>query len=220
VPTAIGGYFASVLTGALPRSAGCPGVRSAVQVDPEAGGVVVMPDDLERLAGLIQIKNEADAAIADLIGRPAAPGNIGEFVAASVFAIRLMPSAAHPGYDGVFSEGPLAGKTVNVKTCSRHESVLDISPHPSDCYLVLTGPAGQARVLPWVIDSVFLFNSEQLLATLTTRGIKIGIATSVRKQVWQAARIYPPQPASPLLLSSAQIARLELFTTTHAAAND
>jgi hypothetical protein len=157
VPTAIGGYFASVLTGALPRSAGCPGVRSAVQVDPEAGGVVVMPDDLERLAGLIQIKNEADAAIADLIGRPAAPGNIGEFVAASVFAIRLMPSAAHPGYDGVFSEGPLAGKTVNVKTCSRHESVLDISPHPSDCYLVLTGPAGQARVLPWVIDSVFLF---------------------------------------------------------------
>jgi hypothetical protein len=108
-----------------------------------------MPDDLERLAGLIQIKNEADAAIADLIGRPAAPGNIGEFVAASVFAIRLMPSAAHPGYDGVFSEGPLAGKTVNIKTCSRHESVLDISPHPSDCYLVLTGPAGQARVLPW-----------------------------------------------------------------------
>jgi hypothetical protein len=124
------------------------------------------------------------------------------------------------GHDGVFSEGPLAGKTVNIKTCSRHESVLDISPHPSDCYLVLTGPAGQARVLPWVIDSVFLFNSEQLLATLTTRGVKIGIATSVRKQVWQAARIYPPQPASPLLLSSAQIARLELFTTTHAAAND
>jgi hypothetical protein len=67
---------------------------------------------------------------------------------------------------------------------------------------------------------VFLFNSEQLLATLTTRGIKIGIAISVRKQVWEAARIYPPQPASPLQLSSAQIARLELFTTTHAAAND
>jgi hypothetical protein len=96
--TAVGGHF-------TPRAGRCaPATR-------EAGGVVVMPDDLERLAGLIQIKNEADAAIADLIGRPAAPGNI--------------------------------------KTYSGHESVLDISPHPSDCYLVLTGPAGQARVLPW-----------------------------------------------------------------------
>jgi hypothetical protein len=115
---------------------------------------------------------------------------------------------------------PHRATSVNIKTYSRHESVLDISPHSSDCYLVLTGPAGQARVLPWVNDSVLLFNSEQLLATLTTRGIKIGIATSVRKQDWEAARIYPPQPISQLQLSSAQIARLELFTTTHAAAND
>jgi hypothetical protein len=44
--------------------------------------------------------------------------------------------------------GGLAGKTVNIKTYSRHESVLDISPHPCNYYLVLTGPAGQARVLP------------------------------------------------------------------------
>ncbi len=31
--------------------------------------------------------------------------NIGEFVAASVFAIQLMVSGSHPGYDGVFKDG-------------------------------------------------------------------------------------------------------------------
>ena len=65
-----------------------------------------MPDDLDRLAGLVRIKNNADAAIAELVGRPSAPGNIGEFVAARVFAIQLMPSGSHPGYDGVFTVGP------------------------------------------------------------------------------------------------------------------
>ncbi len=101
-----------------------------------------MPDELERLAALVQIKNDADAAIAALIGRPSASGNIGEFVAARVFTIQLMTSGSHPGHDGVFTAGFLAGKTVNIKTYSRHESVLDISSHPCDYYLVLTGPAG------------------------------------------------------------------------------
>ena len=45
-----------------------------------------------------------------VIGSRCAPGNIGEFVAASVFAIRLMVSGSHPGYDGVFKEGAVAGK--------------------------------------------------------------------------------------------------------------
>ena len=172
-----------------------------------------MPDDLDRLAGLVRIKNNADAAIAELIGRPSAPGNIGEFGAARVFAIQLMPSGSHPGYDGVFTVGPLDGKTVNIKTYSRHESVLDLSPHPCDYYLVLTGPAGQARVLPWVIDSVFLFERERLLTTLTARKVKIGIATSVRKADWEAARVFPPQQAPPLQLSKSQLTQLALFSS-------
>jgi hypothetical protein len=171
-----------------------------------------MPD-LNRLAELVRIKNNADAAIAELIGRPSAPGNIGEFVAARVFAIQLMASGAHPGYDGVFTDGPLTGKTVNIKTYSRHESVLDISPHACDCYLVLAGPAGQARVLPWVIDSVFLFQREELLTALTARGVKIGVATSVRKTDWEAARIYPPPQAPRLHLSEPQLAQLALFSS-------
>jgi len=165
---------------------------------------------LDGLAELVRIKNDADAAIAQLIGRPSSPGNIGEFVAAKVFDVELVTSGSHPGYDGVFTSGPLAGQTVNIKTYSRHESVLDISPHPCDCYLVLTGPAGQARVLPWVIDSVFLFQREELL---TARGVKVGTATSVRKAEWEGAKIFPPPQAPRLQLSEFQVTQLALFSS-------
>jgi hypothetical protein len=167
--------------------------------------------EIERLAGLIQVKNAADLAIAQLIGRPCLPGNIGEFVAAKVFGIRLMDSGAHPGYDGVFEEGKLAGRNVNIKTYSRQEYILDISPHPCDYYLVLTGPPGQARIRPWVIDSVFLFDREHLLATLIARGVKIGIASSLRKSDWEAARIYPSGRTPQLQLSDHQLGLLSLF---------
>jgi hypothetical protein len=177
-----------------------------------AGAQRSISGELDRLAELIKVKNEADLAIAQLIGRPCAPGNIGEFVAAKVFDIRLMDSGAHPGYDGVFEAGTLTGRTVNIKTYSRQEYVLDISPHPCDYYLVLAGPPGQARVRPWVIDSIFLIERDQLLAKLTARGVKIGIAASVRKADWDAARIFPPGPRPPLQLSDRQLALLSLFT--------
>lgn len=151
-------------------------------------------------------------AIAQLIGRRCAPSNIGEFIAAKVFDIRLMDSGAHPGYDGFFETGTPAGRTVNIKTYSRQEYVLDISPHPCDYYLVLAGPPGQARVRPWVIDSIFLIERDQLLAKLRERGVKIGIAASVRKADWHAARIFPPGLPSALQLSDRQLALLSLFT--------
>jgi hypothetical protein len=77
---------------------------------------------------------------------------------------------------------------------------------------VLTGPRGQARVLPWVIDSVFLFH-EELLEALTARGVKIGVATSIRKADWEAARIFPPPSAPRLQLSKSQLAQLALFSS-------
>jgi hypothetical protein len=191
-----------------------PDTALAVTSSPKerTGGLSDMPD-LERLAELVKIKNNADTALAELIGRPSSPGNIGEFVAAEVFAVQLMTSGSHPGYDGTFTTGPLADKTVNIKTYSRHESVLDISPHPCDYYLVLTGPVGQARVLPWVIDSVFLFQREELLEALTARGVKIGVASSIRKADWEAARIFPPPSAPRLQLAQSQLAQLALFSS-------
>ena len=169
---------------------------------------------LEHLAELIWIKNKADLSIAELIGRPCLPGNIGEYVAAEVFGIQLMGSGAHPGYDGVFDRGELAGKTVNIKTYSRQEYVLDISPHPCDFYLVLAGPAGQAKIRPWVIDSAFLIDRVALVSKLTERGVKVGVATSVRKADWESARIFPRSPVSPFQLSDHQIGQLALFATS------
>ena len=99
-----------------------------------------MTGELEHLAELIRAKNEADLSIARLLGRQALSGNIGEFVAARVFGIDLMPSGSHAGYDGVFCAPPPAGQTVNIKTYSRNEWILDIGKHPCDYYLVLTGP--------------------------------------------------------------------------------
>jgi hypothetical protein len=66
----------------------------------------------------------------------------------------------------------LAGKTVNIKTYNRQEYVLDISPHPCVYYLVLAGPPDQARVPPWVIDSVYLLEPDGLLPKLRERGVK------------------------------------------------
>jgi hypothetical protein len=82
----------------------------------------------------VRVKNYADGQIATPIRRPSAADNIGELVAARVFRIGLVSSGSHPGYDGGFETGPLAGNTVKIKAYSRHESVLDISPHACDYY--------------------------------------------------------------------------------------
>ena len=171
-----------------------------------------MAEELEHLAELIRAKNEADLSIARLLGRPALSGNIGEFVAARVFGIDLMASGSQAGYDGVFCAPPLAGRTVNIKTYSRNEWILDIGKHPCDYYLVLTGPSGQARVRPWVIESVHLFDSRRLIPQLQQLGVKIGVATSVRKQYWETSRIFPAWHGSPLGLADDQIAALGLFS--------
>ena len=65
--------------------------------------------------------------------------------------------------------------------------------------------------MPWVIDSVFLFESAPLLFQLRGRGVKIGMATSVRTCDWEAARIFPRRPASPLQISDDQVTWLSKF---------
>jgi hypothetical protein len=169
------------------------------------------PTELQRLAELLVERNECDRKIARLIARPATVGNIGEYVASRVFQIRLVFSESQAGYDGVFQEGPFAGRTVNIKSYSRHQSIRDVGSHPCDFYLVLTGPRGAARHLPWGIESVFLFESTELLGRLKERGVKIGVATSVTSGDWEAARVFPPQPSSPYALTGEQLNMLSTF---------
>lgn len=169
---------------------------------------------LGQLAELVIGRAVVDERIAQVIGAPASAGNIGEFVAAEIFDIELAPTKVQFGYDGHFHSGELAGKSVNIKRYSRLQYMLDVHDVDDACdyYLVLTGPRGSGGkgAFPWHIDRAFLFDASALLQELRERGVKIGIASGVRKAAWEA-QIFPPTDITPLTLKSEQRAALELF---------
>ena len=174
-------------------------------------------DQLGQLADLIRRKNEIENGIAQIIGRPALVGHVGEYIASVIFGIRLEHSAVQKGIDGRFMEGPLAGKTVNVKWYAKMEGLLDITPKClPDFYLVMAGPksgatSSRGTTRPWKISSVYLFESQALMRILNGRGVKIGAATSVPAYAWDQAEIYPTQQNTRLMLSNDQREQLELF---------
>jgi hypothetical protein len=174
-------------------------------------------DDLERLALLIRQRNDTEVEITRIIGRPAQIGHIGEYIAAKVFSIGLAFSAREKGYDGRFKEGSLSGRTVNVKWYAKREGLLDIEPRSvPDFYLVLTGPhepaiSSRGTSRPWLITSVFLFDGPGLIDELAKAGVRVGIATSVRKHLWEAAELWPNQQSTLLPLTDEQRRMLHLF---------
>ena len=174
-------------------------------------------NELQRLSSLIKQRNVVEDEIAAIIGRPAHAGHIGESVASRIFDIKLSNSAVNKGSNGRFRGGNLAGKSVDIKKYSLSQSILDIRPDAlPDYYLVLTGPKAPAAssrgtVQPWTIASVFLFDAFALMQRLTERGVKIGVATSVRQEYWREAEIYPSPNNQSLRLSAAQVEMLELF---------
>ncbi len=76
---------------------------------------------LEELARLIHERNRIEASISKIIGRPAATGSIGEYIASRIFGIRLSPSATEKAVDGYFTEGTLKGRTVLLSRTNRTE---------------------------------------------------------------------------------------------------
>ena len=165
-------------------------------------------NNLQQIAELLQARNKIEFKVAKIIGRPAERGHIGEYVAGRIFDIELEESANNPGIDGYFRSGKLAGKSVNIKTYGKRESLLDIRmDNLPNYYLVLTGPktaAGSSKgtVRPWVIDEVFLFEAKPLVEELRRNNVKnIGTATSVKQYYWDRARIYPVSSNSPMRLS-------------------
>lgn len=165
-----------------------------------------------RLVDLLRRRNAIDHEIAQLIGRPALPGHIGEFIAAELFDIELHPHANARGSDGIFRSGPLAGRTVNVKFYGRRDGLLDIPEAPVDHLLVLTGapatsPSRDSR--PVVLNEVFFFDTDELVATLRDRGVAVGTASSLRRDDWRLAQAWPDGPRSVQLpLSEAQMMQL------------
>ncbi|MGC4789203.1 DUF6998 domain-containing protein [Micromonospora sp. DT178] len=175
----------------------------------------LVTETLRQLAALLRDRDELDTRIAALTGRSARPGDIGEFIAAQVFDIELA-AAIQAGYDGTFRSGPLAGRTVNVKAYGDAFAGLDISPHHCDHYLILSGPAkppGIVRHHRWRISAAYLLDTRRLLETLTARGVKVGIATSIRRGDLDAAQVFPTVGAhAPIRLTPEQTALLSLFT--------
>jgi hypothetical protein len=144
---------------------------------------------------------------------------VGEYIAAGVFDIALHESASAAGSDGLFRHGPLAGKTVNIKLYGKDEGLLDLPREgvPADYTLVLTGPRSAAvsskgTTRPVVITIVYLFDTNNLLATLRTKGVKIGVATSVRRHLWDAAEIFP-KSGTHLVLNQSQRDLLARFAS-------
>ncbi len=177
-------------------------------------------EDLHTLASFLRIRNVVEAEISRIIGRPAHSGHIGEYVVAAIFDIELMAGASHKAIDGHFRSGPLAGSSVNIKYGSRRDGLLNLGAsldpgdHP-DHYLVLTGPnigaiTSKGLSAPWVIRQVFLFESGQLLAKLALKAIRPGVATSIRKELWTDAMIYP-ETTTPGFLSDLQREALYQF---------
>lgn len=172
---------------------------------------------LQQLASLLHERNRTDAKIAATIGRPAHAGHIGRFVSAAIFDIRLNESATHHGSSGHFASGPLVGRSVNIRKYSLDQGILDVRPDAlPDFYLVLAGartPAASSRgtTQPWTIESVYLFEAVPLVEQLRARGVKIGVATSVRRHLWDEAEIYPSPNNGTLRLTPEQISMIEFF---------
>jgi len=172
---------------------------------------------LEELAALIHHRNKLSDGISKIISRPALTSHIGEYIASKIFNIQLDESATSKGIDGRFKDGPLRGKTVNIKLYGKKENLLDSNKDKlADYYLVLSGPdsaaeSSRGKTRPLVICQVHLFKMGRLVPDLERSRVKIGIATSVRKQLWDEAIIYPHQRSSELVVTTEQRRQLSLF---------
>ena len=177
-------------------------------------------DKLDQLARSIHELNRVSSVIANLIGRPAEKGHVGEYIAAAIFDLELESSATSPGIDGRFTSGLLRGRSVNVKWYAKLEGFLDIrEEYLPDFYLVLAGPRSAAEssrgtTRDWLIESVYLFEAAALLPDLRAAGVKIGTATSVRAHFWEQAEVYPSCASSSYRIDDRQRAQLRLFGKT------
>lgn len=174
-------------------------------------------EELKALSVLINQKNEVENSISKIINRPAIIGHAGEYIASRIFNINLMESASHKGIDGYFSDGSLQGKSVNIKWYTKQSGLLDINPDClPDYFLVMTGgkedaASSKGKTLPWCIKQVYLFDAHEIANELAVRGVRIGIATSIKKDMWECAEIYPTQRNQSFVMSEKVIRQLKLF---------
>ena len=86
---------------------------------------------LRQMAKLLAERAQLDEQIAEIVGRKAERGNIGEWIAAEIFDIELEQRANNAGYDGRFRSGPLQGRSVNIKWYGADDHLIDKAAHHS-----------------------------------------------------------------------------------------
>jgi hypothetical protein len=171
---------------------------------------------LAEVAMLLRERNALDLRLGAIVGRPPEKGHLGEWIAARIFDIELMPGAAYPVIDGRFRQMP-GNPTVNIKWYFKREGGLDMTESIDlDYYLVLTGPTAAAvsslgMTRPAVISAVYLFNAPRLLAGQRARGVKIGVFSSITNAQWLAAEVFPQANCSTLTVTPVQRRMLEMF---------
>jgi len=150
----------------------------------------MISDDFQVVSKCIKQRNMIELEVSKITKRPFIIGHIGEYIASEIFDIKLNASATEKISDGIFSSGKFQNKSVNIKYYSRKGRGLDLSStvHP-DYYLVLMGSSKSKESCPWDIENVYIFESKTLLGYLNKK-VKIGIATSVKKEYWESALVY------------------------------
>jgi hypothetical protein len=174
-------------------------------------------NNLPQLASLLKSRDTIDYKIATIIGHPTQVQSVGEYIASVIFGITLTGEImVHKSSDGRFELGPLAGRTVDVQWRTKHDGILHLKTDPlPDYYLVFVGSkeatALHSLSIPWVIESVHLFHSTELLNALHERGVQLGTGTSITGPLWERAEIYPAQRNNQLILSNDEREMLALF---------
>ena len=170
---------------------------------------------LREIASLLKDRNRIDAAISNVIGKPMTSGHLGEWIASQIFDVTLEARANARAIDGHFNRGELDGRTVNVKWYLKREGILDMSTGlQPDFYLVLVGPKSAATAKltrPWRIDAVHLIDTADLLKELVAAGRRVGVASSIRNDVWARSEIFPVENPSLFTLSEDKRAALREF---------
>ena len=153
-------------------------------------------NSIGKLADLLKDRNKIDQQIAGIISRPAEKGHISEWIASKVFSIELNRNRNEKGYDGIFTEGSLKGKKVDIKYYTVNQHQIDLNPEISeDVYLlILTGPhrsaSSENQYRQFCISDIYLFNERELCDKLKS-GVRVGKATSVKEGYWDRRKIYP-----------------------------
>jgi hypothetical protein len=171
--------------------------------------------EIVELSSLIKRINGAKEDIAELIGRPAAIQGIGESIAAEILGVSLQETAPHIRRTGVFLDGPMKGKRVEIEWQVRSFDAVSVGEE-ADCLLYLVGISSFYRTpheyyRPWLINSVYFIDPEELSRLRKSdQGCIWDI--SMKKEEWKKFEIYPESNSQHLVLDEGQKEMFGLFS--------